>query len=66
MKPFEYVTAQTPESAAELVVDGGRYIGGGVDLLGEMKEYIAEPKRLVRTVDKALRTRLGHPSQSQD
>ena len=47
MKPFEYVTASTPASAADLVADGGKYLGGGIDLLGEMKEYLAEPKRLV-------------------
>jgi xanthine dehydrogenase YagS FAD-binding subunit len=47
MRPFEYVTATTPESAANLAADGGRYFAGGIDLLGEMKEYIAEPKRLV-------------------
>ena len=47
MKPFQYVTAQTPESAADLVEDNGRYFSGGIDLLGEMKEYIASPKILV-------------------
>jgi xanthine dehydrogenase YagS FAD-binding subunit len=47
MKAFEYVTAQTPESAANLVSDSGRYIAGGVDILGELKEYLVEAKRLV-------------------
>jgi xanthine dehydrogenase YagS FAD-binding subunit len=47
MKTFEYVTAQTPESAAALVEDGGRYFAGGIDLLGEMKDHIDQPKRLV-------------------
>jgi xanthine dehydrogenase YagS FAD-binding subunit len=47
MKPFEYVTAVSAESAANLVKDGGRFFSGGIDLLGEMKEYIAEPNRLV-------------------
>ncbi len=47
MNPFEYVTAQTVASAPELVKDGGRFFAGGNDLLGEMKDYIAAPKRLV-------------------
>jgi xanthine dehydrogenase YagS FAD-binding subunit len=47
MKPFEYVTAATPVSARELAAEGGRYLAGGLDLLGEMKESIATPARLV-------------------
>jgi xanthine dehydrogenase YagS FAD-binding subunit len=47
MKPFAYVTARTPESAVGLVRDRGRFIAGGIDLLGELKERIAEPKTLV-------------------
>ncbi|MFZ4683266.1 MAG: FAD binding domain-containing protein [Terrimicrobiaceae bacterium] len=47
MKAFEYVNAQTPESAAELIGADGRYLAGGIDLLGEMKEYIATPTRVV-------------------
>jgi xanthine dehydrogenase YagS FAD-binding subunit len=47
MKPFEYVTAQTPQSAAELVGEGGRYIAGGIDILGELKDQLLEAKRLV-------------------
>ncbi len=47
MKTFEYVNAQSPASAAELVGAEGRYLAGGIDLLGEMKEYIATPTRLV-------------------
>jgi hypothetical protein len=47
LKPFAYATALTPASARELAADNGRYLGGGIDLLGEMKEYIAEPKVLV-------------------
>lgn len=47
MKAFAYVTARTPESAVELVADRGRFIAGGIDLLGEMKEHIAEPATLV-------------------
>ncbi len=47
MKPFSYVTARTPESAGELVGQDGRYLAGGMDLLGEMKEGLVAPKRLV-------------------
>jgi xanthine dehydrogenase YagS FAD-binding subunit len=47
MKPFQYVTATSPGSAQELAGDQGRYLAGGIDLLGEMKEHIAEPKILV-------------------
>jgi CO/xanthine dehydrogenase FAD-binding subunit len=47
MKAFAYVSAQTPESAVELVRDDGRFLAGGMDLLGEMKESLATPKTLV-------------------
>jgi len=47
MKHFAYVIAQTPESAVELVRNQGRFIAGGIDLLGELKEHLAEPKTLV-------------------
>ncbi len=47
MNPFAYVIAQTPETAVELVRDHGRFIAGGIDLLGELKEGIVEPKTLV-------------------
>src|SRR5215468_9522841 len=47
MKAFQYVTATTPSSARDLVGEKGRYLAGGMDLLGEMKEYIAEPNVLV-------------------
>ncbi len=47
MKAFAYVTAQSAGAAVELVGDGGRFLAGGVDLLGEMKDGIAAPRRLV-------------------
>ncbi len=47
MNSFAYVTAQTPESAVELVRDDGRFLAGGMDLLGELKESLATPKTLV-------------------
>jgi xanthine dehydrogenase YagS FAD-binding subunit len=47
MNAFAYVTAQTPESAVELARDEGRFLAGGMDLLGELKESLAAPKTLV-------------------
>jgi xanthine dehydrogenase YagS FAD-binding subunit len=47
MKPFEYVTALSPESAAQLVGTTGRFLAGGIDILGEMKDALVEPARLV-------------------
>ena len=47
MKAFEYVTPQTPQSASELAGKDGRFIAGGIDILGEIKDRIVEPKRLV-------------------
>src|SRR5581483_125329 len=47
MNSFQYVTAGSPGSARELLGENGRYLAGGIDLFGEMKEYIAEPKVLV-------------------
>jgi len=47
MKTFQYATATSPESARELMGQNGRYLAGGIDLLAEMKEYIAQPKVLV-------------------
>lgn len=47
MKAFEYVTAKTPQSASELAGTNGRFIAGGIDILGEIKDRIVEPKRLV-------------------
>src|SRR6185503_18828826 len=47
MKAFQYATATSVESARELVGTDGRFLAGGMDLLSEMKEYIAQPKILV-------------------
>lgn len=47
MKPFQYTTAQTVDAARELVGRKGAYLAGGNDLLGLMKEYLAEPDILV-------------------
>ncbi|HTQ30403.1 MAG TPA: FAD binding domain-containing protein [Opitutaceae bacterium] len=47
MNAFAYVTAQTPKSAVELAGDDGRFLAGGVDLLGRIEEGLDEPKLLV-------------------
>ena len=47
MKAFEYATALSTDSARELVGTNGAYLAGGNDLLALMKEYLADPKRLV-------------------
>jgi xanthine dehydrogenase YagS FAD-binding subunit len=47
MNPFEYVNPRTVDSAVAEVADKGRFLAGGIDVLGEMKEYIAQPRRLV-------------------
>jgi len=48
MNPFQYVTAGSPDEAVSLIGKNGRYLGGGIDLLDEMKAYIVSPDLLVR------------------
>jgi xanthine dehydrogenase YagS FAD-binding subunit len=40
MKPFEYATALSTDSARQLVTDNGAYLAGGNDLLGLLKDYL--------------------------
>jgi len=47
MKPFQYATAYSKESAVDLVSDNGRYFAGGIDVLGELKDGLDNPKILV-------------------
>jgi xanthine dehydrogenase YagS FAD-binding subunit len=47
MKNFEYTKAATAEGACELSGTKTRFHGGGVDLLGEMKDYLVSPKRVI-------------------
>lgn len=48
MKAIRYVSAVSPESAAKLsTANDGRYLGGGIDLLGELKEYLISAGTLV-------------------
>jgi xanthine dehydrogenase YagS FAD-binding subunit len=47
MKNFEYARARSVDSAIQLSTSGSRFLAGGIDLLGEMKEYIISPKRVI-------------------
>lgn len=47
MKAFAYVTATSPESAVRFARDRGRFLAGGIDLLGQLKEGLADPDLLV-------------------
>ena len=50
MKPFAYVNAANEKEAiAALGPDRGRFLplAGGMDLLGLMKDYVAQPDRLL-------------------
>jgi len=47
MNSFQYVSPRTVDGATTEVADGGRFLAGGIDILGEMKEYIVQPHRLV-------------------
>jgi len=51
MNSFQYVSPHTADNAVSLVADHGRFLAGGNDLLGEMKEYIASPRLLVNVKD---------------
>ncbi len=46
MKAFQYTTARNAADAVE-AAGRGKYLAGGIDLLGEMKEYIAQPELLI-------------------
>lgn len=47
MKAFQYVTAQSLDSARDWLGPRASYLAGGNDLLARMKEYLAEPDLLV-------------------
>jgi xanthine dehydrogenase YagS FAD-binding subunit len=47
MQNFEYATAQSVDGAIQLSTSETRFLAGGIDLLGEMKEYITSPKRII-------------------
>jgi xanthine dehydrogenase YagS FAD-binding subunit len=47
MKNFEYAKARSIDGAIQLSTPESRFLAGGIDLLGEMKEYITSPKRVI-------------------
>lgn len=47
MQNFEYAIARSVDGAIELSTPESRFLAGGIDLLGEMKEYITSPKRVI-------------------
>ena len=47
MQNFEYVAARSVDGAIQLSTSDSRFLAGGIDLLGEMKEYITGPKRII-------------------
>lgn len=47
MKAFSYATALSADSAVEMVRDKGRFLAGGIDLLGQIKEGLVAPNLLV-------------------
>ena len=46
MNSFQYVTPRNADNAVSLASDG-RFLAGGIDVLGEMKDYIVSPRLLV-------------------
>lgn len=47
MNGFGYMTARSAESAIDAVRNDGRFLAGGIDVLGEMKESLSAPRVLV-------------------
>jgi xanthine dehydrogenase YagS FAD-binding subunit len=47
VKPFQFMTVHSVDSAMSAVKPKGRYFAGGIDLLGEMKDQITSPELLV-------------------
>ena len=47
MKNFEYTKARSVDGAMQLSTSESQYLSGWIDLLGEMKEYIVSPKRMI-------------------
>jgi xanthine dehydrogenase YagS FAD-binding subunit len=47
VKNFEYAKARSLDGAIQLSTRESRFLAGGIDLLGEMKEYIAGPNRVI-------------------
>jgi xanthine dehydrogenase YagS FAD-binding subunit len=51
MNSFQYISTTQPKDAIAAIGKQGRYLGGGIDLLGEMKDYIVSPDILVALRD---------------
>jgi len=47
MNNFEYARARSVDEAIKLSTPDSRFLAGGIDLFGEMKEYIVSPSRVV-------------------
>lgn len=47
MKPFQYATALSVESAVDMVSENGQYFAGGIDVLGQIKNGLSTPDLLV-------------------
>jgi len=47
MNNFEYARARSIDGAIQLSTADSRFLAGGIDLLGEMKEYISSPNRVI-------------------
>ncbi len=47
MKGLECAKARSVDGAIQLSTSESRFLGGGIDLLSEMKEYIVSPKRVI-------------------
>jgi xanthine dehydrogenase YagS FAD-binding subunit len=47
MNAFQYASAHSPDEAVTLAGKNGLYLGGGIDLLNLMKDYIQTPDMLV-------------------
>ena len=63
MKPFQYATAKSAAGAQALVADGGCYLAGGNDLLGQLKESLTDPTVVVNI--KAI-PKMGSIDQRED
>jgi xanthine dehydrogenase YagS FAD-binding subunit len=47
MNNFEYARARSVDGAIKLSTPESRFLAGGIDLFGEMKEYIVSPTRVI-------------------
>ena len=70
MKPFAYVNAANEkEAVAALGPDRGKFlpIAGGMDLLALMKDYVAQPERIVnvKNLDRTIARTAVLPSCSR-